>query len=121
MILADSSVWIDHLRRGDPKLITHLQADQVCIHPHIIGELALGSLRERKKILGLLNNLPKATVATDAEVMTLIENRQLFSRGIGFVDCHLIASTLLSNGVQFWTRDKRLAAIAQELEIGLAE
>ena len=83
----------------------------------MIGELALGRLSGHGEVLGLLSNLPRATVATEAEVMTLIETRHLFGLGIGYVDAHLLAATLLTTHASLWTRDKRLAAAAADLEI----
>ncbi|MEM9605519.1 MAG: type II toxin-antitoxin system VapC family toxin [Pseudomonadota bacterium] len=116
MLLVDTSVWVDHLRRNDPALVTALLDGRVVCHPHIIGELALGSLAHRVAILTLLRALPGVTVAQDDEVLTVIEQRQLFGRGIGFVDCHLLASLLLTPGTALWTRDKRLADVAAELQ-----
>ena len=81
-------------------------------HPWVTGELALGHLSGRNEILTLLHNLPQATAATDVEVLTLIENQHLFGLGIGYVDAHLLAATLLTPGARLWTRDKRLATIA---------
>lgn len=117
MILVDTSVWIDHLRVGDPKLGSLLQNGQVLTHPCLIGELALGQLSHRSEILGLLRNLPHAQTATDAEVLNLVENRHLFGLGIGYVDAHLLAATLLTAGAGLWTRDKRLAAVAAQLRL----
>ena len=117
MILVDTSVWIDHLRVGDPQLTALLQEAHVLAHPWVIGELALGQLSGRSEILGLLSNLPRATIATEAEVMTLVETRHLFGLGIGYVDAHLLAATLLTTAASLWTRDKRLAAAAADLEI----
>lgn len=112
MILVDTSIWVDHLRVGDPRLVERLTDGQVLGHPWVTGELALGRLSRRREILGLLHNLPQATVATDAEVLTLITDRQLFGRGISYVDAHLLAATMLTSGARLWTRDKRLAAVA---------
>ncbi len=78
----------------------------------MIGELALSHLSRRSEILGLLHNLPQATAATDTEVLTLIDSRKLFGLGIGYVDAHLLAATMLTTGARLWTRDKRLAAVA---------
>ncbi|WP_347350679.1 type II toxin-antitoxin system VapC family toxin [Intrasporangium sp.] len=117
MILVDTSVWIDHLRVGDPELVELLQGGLVLAHPWVIGELALGHLSRRGEVLGLLRNLPQATVATDAEVLALIENQRLHGLGIGYVDAQLLAATMLSTS-RLWTRDKRLAAIA--VQHGLA-
>lgn len=115
MILVDTSIWIDHLRVGDPKLGALLQDGHVLIHPCVIGELALGQLSHRSEILGLLRNLPHARTATDAEVLHLVEHRHLFGLGIGYVDAHLLAATLLTAGARLWTREKRLARVAAHL------
>ena len=117
MILVDTSVWIDHLRIGDPQLTVLLEEAQVLAHPWVIGELALGQLSRRSEILGLLSNLPQTTVATETEVMTLVETQHLFGRGIGYVDTHLLAATLLTTDASLWTRDRRLAAVAADLGI----
>lgn len=119
MILVDTSIWIDHLRTGDSQLSALLQESHVLAHPWVTGELALGHLSRRGEILGLLRNLPQATVATDGEVLTLIDNQQLFGLGIGYVDAHLLAATVLTPGARLWTRDKRLAAVA--MKRGLAK
>ncbi len=87
-------------------------------HPWVTGELALGYLSRRSEIVELLHNLPQANVATEAEVLSMIESRQLFGRGIGYVDAHLLAATLLGPGARIWTRDERIAVIAEQ--IGLA-
>ena len=118
MILVDTSIWVDHLRTGDPKLVGLLQDGHVLAHPWVTGELAVGHLTRRSEILGLLHNLPHATVATDDEVLTLIDKRQLYGLGIGYVDAHLLASTALTPAARLWTRDKRLAFVA--VQHGLA-
>lgn len=117
MILVDSSVWIDHFRHDDPALVRLLHGRQVLAHPFVIGELALGSLRQRDIILGSLRDLPKALVATDEEVQLFIDRHQLFGAGIGYVDAHLLASTIITAGARFWTRDKRLRSVAQRLDL----
>ncbi len=114
MILVDTSIWIDHLRTGDPDLRDLLREGRVLAHPWVTGELALGHLSRRSEILGLLNNLPQATVATDEEVLTLIDKRQLFGLGVGYVDAHLLAATALTPAARLWTRDKRLALVAAQ-------
>lgn len=115
MILLDTSVWIDHLRHGDPVVVRLLEDDRVLGHPWVRGEISLGRLANRQEVLGLLANLPQAVVASHAEMVTLIETHELWGRGIGFVDAQLLAATLLSYDAQMWTRDKRLAAVAVEL------
>jgi predicted nucleic acid-binding protein len=118
VILVDTSIWIDHLRTGDSKLSALLLNAQALSHPWVIGELALGNLSRRPEILRLLKNLPQATSATDGEVLRLIDDRQLYGIGIGYVDAHLLAATLLTVGAQLWTRDRRLATAAVQLGIG---
>ncbi|MFA6116282.1 MAG: PIN domain-containing protein [Sphingomonas sp.] len=116
MILVDSSVWVDHLRSGDPLLTDLLTAGQVLVHPFVIGEIALGNLRQRHTVLGALQGLPQAVVAEDKEVLDFIDRHALSGLGIGYVDAHLLASTLLSAST-FWTRDKRLHGAAQRLGV----
>ncbi len=118
MILADTSVWVDHLRVGDPRLAETLDRAAVFAHPFVIGELACGRLRNRGEVLGLLRRLPAVPVATDDEALRFVEARRLMGRGIGWVDVHLLASSVLSGGVRLWTRDRRLAAVAAELGVG---
>lgn len=120
MILVDTSVWIDHLRSGESCLAAQLEAGQVCVHEFVIGELACGSLRARANVLGLLANMPRAGRADEDEVLSLIERRQLMGRGIGYIDAHLLASTLIAHA-RLWSRDRRLAAIAAELGIAFNE
>ena len=115
MILADTSVWIDHLRSKDLKLSALLEASEIIIHTDIIGEIALGSLRQRELILKSLDALPQLGKASDREVRHLIDREKLFGRGIGYIDAQLISATLLKPGTQIWTRDKRFSAIADEL------
>jgi predicted nucleic acid-binding protein len=117
MILADTSIWIEHLRHGDPVLAGLLLNSQVLCHPAVVGELALGSLANREEVLDLLGNLPQATPATHAETMTFIERHRLFGMGIGYVDAHLLASTALTGEAALWTRDRRLRVAAQSLKL----
>ncbi len=118
MILADTSIWINHLRYSDLVLASLLDAGHVLIHPFVIGELALGSLRQRALILNALSRLPQAKSATDAEVLHLIARHALAGRGIGYVDAHLLAAVRLTEGARLWTTDRRLGAVAGAL--GLA-
>jgi predicted nucleic acid-binding protein len=118
MILVDSSVWVDHLRANDDVLVGLLDAGMVLAHPFVIGELALGNLRQREIVLGALSDLPRAVVATDAEVLHFIGRHKLFGRGVGYIDVHLLAAIRLTAGAELWTRDKRLHGIA--VSLGLA-
>ena len=113
MILVDTSVWVDHLRSGVPLLANLLQEGEVLIHPWVIGEIACGNLRNRQQVLDLLLGLPTALVASDSEVLLLIERGNLMGRGIGYVDAHLLAAAKLSR-CGLWTQDRRLAVLAQE-------
>jgi predicted nucleic acid-binding protein len=115
MILADTSVWVDHLRLGDSELANELNRGTVLMHPFVAGELALGSLTQREKVLAAIDSLPVAHVARIEEVRVLIEQRVLFSRGIGYIDVHLLASVLLTPHTLLWTRDKRLRSVAESL------
>lgn len=115
MILADTSIWIDHLRAGDPTLVHLLERGFVLGHPWVVGELALGRLGQRQEILGLLSALPQATVATTGEVLTLVERHQLYGLGIGYVDAQLLAATHLTPDAALWTADRRLDAVASRL------
>lgn len=120
MILVDTSIWIDHLRAGGDLLSKLLKASRVLTHPFVIGELALGEMRQREIILDALSNLPIAELATDAEVLSFINGQSLFGRGIGYVDVHLLASARLTAGAQLWTRDNRLHSVAEELGLAMA-
>lgn len=117
MILVDTSVWIDHLRSGEPPLATALEGGRVMMHPFVLGELACGNLQNRREVLRLLNALPAAPTATDPEALDFIERRALMGRGLGYVDVHLLASTALAGDARMWTRDSRLDAVAAELEL----
>jgi predicted nucleic acid-binding protein len=120
MMLVDTSVWIDHLRRGDAELVAMLSEGQVLVHPWIVGELACGNLQDRKLVLGLLQSLPLAPVANAGEVLFFIEKHALMERGIGYVDVHLLAAARLA-GTRLWTRDRQLVVVADELGMAFAE
>ena len=119
MILVDTSVWIDHLRAGNDALATLLEVGMVLAHPFVIGEVALGKLRQRRAILTALSDLPQAGVATEAEVLHVIDRHALDGCGIGYVDAHLLTSALLVAGTQLWTNDKRLHAVAAQLDLAV--
>ena len=118
MILADTSIWIDHLRAGDPVLSDLLAREQVVIHRYVISEVALGRLRARETVLDALKSLPAVVEAASEEVLHLIERHDLSGSGIGYVDVHLLAAVYLTPGSRIWTRDKRLQQVAERL--GLA-
>jgi len=119
VILADTSIWVDHLRGGDDRLAALLNAGMVLTHPFVIGELALGNLGARGTVLNALSAMPRAVVATDAEVLHFIDRHTLFSLGAGYIDIHLLAAVQLTAGTELWTRDRRLHGIA--VQLGLAK
>ena len=120
MILVDTSVWIDHLRKPEVKLQGLLQNDEVVTHPFVRLELALGSIANREKVLSDLVLLPQVPVAEVDELFSLLELRKLYRRGIGVTDLHLIASALFDKTISIWTRDRRLGELAEEFGLGAA-
>lgn len=117
MILVDTSVWVEHLRKGKATLAGALENGTVLMHPFVIGEIACGNLTRRKALLRLLCDLPQALVATDTEVLDFIERRSLMGRGIGYIDAHLLAAVAIDGSASLWSLDKRLDAIARELNL----
>lgn len=114
MILADTSIWIDHFRTGDATLAEMLNQGRVLMHPFVLGELALGNFR-RRDVLAALRDLPSAVVATNSEVLDFIERNTLFGLGIGYGDAHLLAAVALTPSASLLTRDSRLAKAAERL------
>ncbi|WP_115423051.1 type II toxin-antitoxin system VapC family toxin [Ensifer sp. M14] len=114
MILADTSIWIDHFRHADAELRRIIEDDRLLCHPTVIGELALGGLRDRGSVIAFLAAQREAFVATHDEVMMMIDRHAIFSMGIGYTDAHLLASVLLDPRATLWTRDKRLRAAAEK-------
>ncbi len=117
MILVDTSVWIAFFRTPGHPLAGRLSALEVAMHDHVLGEIALGSLRNRDTVLADLANLPRAPLASEAEVRMMTEARKLHSRGIGYTDAHLLSSLLLDPGLGLWTLDARLGEVAREIGI----
>lgn len=120
MIIADTSIWVDHLRRGNGELAERLQAGEVACHPFIIGELACGRLENRREILSLLRDLPQAPLAEQEEILAFIELNRLAGCGLGFVDVHLMASACMA-GLPLWSADRALDSAATRLGIGARE
>jgi len=116
VILVDTSVWIKHFRSPNESLVSLLSDNQVVIHEFIIGELACGQLKFRSEILGLLQSLPLLPTSSHDEVLYMINKRKLYASGIGWVDSHLVASTLVANN-RIWSFDKSLISIAEKLNI----
>lgn len=120
MILVDTSIWVDHLRVGVPRLSAELERGMVLMHPFVLGEMACGRMRNREEVLRLLRGLPSAPLASDEEALAFIEAHGLMGRGIGYVDVHLLAATALAGGAGLWSRDRRLAEVAGEMGLAYA-
>ena len=116
MVLVDTSIWISHLRDGNKALADSLREGVVVCHPFVIGELACGNLKNRRQILDSLQALPTGEVAEQSELLEFIENKRIMGKGLGLVDIHLLASSLLSH-VQLWTSDRRLKQVAVDLKL----
>jgi predicted nucleic acid-binding protein len=119
VILADTSIWVDYLRGGNPEMEKILSQGQIVMHPFIVAEIALGSLRNRRKRLEELEALLEVKVAQLGEVRHMIESRALYAKGIGLTDAHLLASCLMTPGTQLWTLDGAMKKIAKALGIGV--
>ena len=121
MILVDTSVWVDHLRKSEAGLRNLLLSGRVVSHPFVIGELAMGSFTRRDLLIKELGDLPKSRVADDDEVLHFVSRESLFGLGIGYIDAHLLAAVRLAPGTLLWTRDKRLKEIASRFNLAAAE
>lgn len=119
MILVDTSVWIDHLRKSNAELVALLGRGVVCIHEFVIGELACGNLRNRPEILAYLRNLSRTPVASMEEMLLFMDRRKLMGRGLGYVDANLLASSAIG-GAPLWTMDKSLHTAASECGLALS-
>jgi predicted nucleic acid-binding protein len=117
VILVDTSIWIEHLRSASAILTKLLVDGEVLGHPFVLGELALGNLRQRDEIMLVLRRLPQAISASHQEVLQFVDREALFGRGIGYVDAHLLAAARLTVGTRLWTRDRRLQAVAVQLDL----
>ena len=112
LILADTSVWASHLRNHDPLMVSLMDGERLLMHPYVIGELSMGNLHNRAAFILALHQMEGVTLATDSEVSRLVEDSRLYGTGIGWIDAHLLASTLLTDDVQLWSHDRRLSAAA---------
>ena len=116
MILVDTSVWVNHVRRPDARLQRALIDQQVLMHPFVLGEIACGNLKRRSDLLSELSKLPLAVSAENYEVLTLIEQHRLFGTGVGWIDAHLLTSALLTH-CRLWADDVRLHEAAVRFKI----
>ena len=117
MTLVDTSLWIDHLQRVDPLLQRLLRDGNVLCHPMVIGEIAVGSFKQRTVILAQLSALPRTIMASHDEALRFIMRHALYGRGVGYIDVHLLAAVKLTPGSSLWTRDKRLREFAESLSL----
>jgi predicted nucleic acid-binding protein len=115
MILADTSIWIDHLDKGDQAMQKCLADNNVLTHPFVIGELAMGNLNPRNAILKMLGRLPQSAIASNSEVLQFVAREKLHGLGIGYIDAHLLAAARLTANARLWSRDKRLRSAAERL------
>jgi len=116
-VLVDTSVWVGHFKLRNDHLVALLESDRVVCHPYVVMEVACGTPPSRQAIIAMLAELESLPTATPDEVLALIERRNLYGRGCGLVDLSLLAAALLEGQTLFWTLDKRLAAIAAELNL----
>lgn len=119
-VLADTSIWIDHIAKKATPLAEFLRERRIVLHPLVVGEIAMGSLRDRKLLVAELNKLPKVQIPTNAEVMAMVEWERLFGTGIGFVDAHLLAAVKMTGNVTLLTKDGRLREQAERMGIAFA-
>lgn len=115
-MLVDTSVWVDHLRKRNSTLVALLESGEVLTHPFVIGELACGNLAQRAKVLNALGELPVVPSASHEEVINFLDTRRLMGRGLGWIDLHLLAASIIAK-VPLWSVDKRLSAVARELGV----
>lgn len=116
-VLVDTSVWVDHFKRGNDSLVHLLERDLVLTHPLIIGEIACGTPPNRRETLADLASLRQSQQASIQETMVLMESRHLYGLGCGLVDMLLLASALLTEGAELWTLDKGLDAVCDRVQL----
>jgi len=116
-VLVDTSVWVAHFRQRNDALIGLLSLDLVMVHPFIVGEIACGTPPSRTQTLIDLADLRQVQQASLREVMDFIDRERLFGLGCGLIDLQLLASTLITQGVELWTTDKRLSVLAERFGV----
>ena len=117
MILVDTSVWVDYMRAEDSGLQVLIEREELLCHPFVIGELAMGHIKNRHQFLADLYRFPSSPVAEEEEVLHFVNNHRLFGLGLSYIDAHLLAATKLTDEALLWTRDKRLHAAAERLNL----
>jgi predicted nucleic acid-binding protein len=121
VILVDTSVWIDHLHASEARLVRLLAGDEIGCHHLVIEELALGSIKQREVVLGMLSNLHRFPTVTHLEILHLVERRRLWGRGLSATDVDILGSVALVDGAQLWTRDRRLKAVCNEVGVPVVD
>jgi len=116
VVIVDTSVWVSHLRRGNPALEKLLLDAEVVCPPFVVAELACGNIKDRTEVLSLLQALPMVPIVTQAELLHFVDSHKLMGTGLGFVDVHLLASSRLS-GIRLWTDDRKLKEAARKLNL----
>jgi predicted nucleic acid-binding protein len=117
MTLIDTSVWANHFRSPSVKLLELIDGESAGMHPFVLGELALGNLKNRATVLDYLNRLPQAPLAQESEVHHLLESRRLWGTGLGWIDLHLLASAAIA-GWDLFTADRAMNKAAEALGLG---
>ncbi len=117
MILADTSIWVDHFRKSDPLFAFLVSDGSIWQHPFVTGELAAGNLQPRARTIALLRSLPQGAVADDDAYYAFIDDNELGGIGIGFVDIHLLHTAVSAPGCKLWTRDRRLCEQAKRFAV----
>ncbi len=120
MVVVDSSVWMAHLRTAEPSMKALLQQRKLLMHPFAVGEIMVGSFRDRVSVRAFLANVEQAVVVPNDLVLQQLEFWSAYSRGVGWIDMHLISSAYASHAL-LWTRDKRLAALAEQIGLRFVE
>jgi hypothetical protein len=85
MILADTSVWIDHFRRGSASFARRLEAGEVATPIVVLGELATGNLLNRRETLAALRKLPRVKHGTSDECFAYLEAHRLYTGSAGWM------------------------------------
>lgn len=117
MILVDTSVWIDSFQKGFAAVEKITNEPVICIHRFIVGEFAVDNLGNRHKVIDILNNLYHVKIIDDKDVLNLVKEKKLYGKGIGYIDCHLLASAVSMPNTLLWTHDRRLHSVAVKLGV----
>lgn len=116
-LLVDSSVWIEFLDNQTGAINSLLPNPSLCSHPFIVGELVVGNLGSRSKLISALQTVNKLSTIEDDAVVRFVRKYKLGGRRIGYIDCHLLASVFIDGNTFLWTSDKRLRSAAVELGV----